>query len=374
MRRVFYLVQKEFRQIRREKAYIGIIFLMPFVQLIILGYAITTDVRNIGVVVVDHDHTSYSRTIISAIDNCDTFNLLGVVGLEAEARLQLDRGDAMVAIIVPPHFGRDMVNGEQPAIQLLLDGVDGNSSGVALGYMMGYFYNLQQNWFPECPVLVQKAGTMHLISLEQRMWYNENLVSINHVVPGILSVLLTMITLFLTAMNIVREKEIGTMEQLLVTPIRGWELILGKVLPFVLIGFLLLNVGILAVELIFQIPLQGSLWLLYFTSLLFMLSMLGMGIFISTIARTQQQAMFIAWFLSIFTILLSGFFIPVENMPDAIQMLTYGNPLRYFMSIIRAIYQKGSELPVLLDEIVGMSTIALITISLAIARLRKRSL
>ena len=374
MRRVFYLVQKEFRQIRREKAYIGIIFLMPFVQLIILGYAITTDVRNIGVVVVDHDHTSYSRTIISAIDNCDTFNLLGVVGREAEARLQLDRGEAMVAIIVPPHFGRDMVNGEQPAIQLLLDGVDGNSSGVALGYMMGYFSNLQQKWFPECPVLVQKAGTMHLIELEQRMWYNENLVSINHVVPGILSVLLTMITLFLTAMNVVREKEIGTMEQLLVTPIRGWELILGKVLPFVLIGFLLLNVGILAVELIFQIPLQGSLWLLYFTSLLFMLSMLGMGIFISTIARTQQQAMFIAWFLSIFTILLSGFFIPVENMPDAIQMLTYGNPLRYFMSIIRAIYQKGSELPVLLDEIVGMSTIALITISLAIARLRKRSL
>jgi ABC-2 type transport system permease protein len=374
MRRVYYLVQKEFRQIRREKAYIGIIFLMPFIQLVILGYAITTDVRNIGVVIVDQDHTSYSREIISAIDNCDTFSLQGAVDTEQEARLQLDRGNAMVAVVLPPHFGRDMVNGEQPAIQLLLDGVDGNSSGVALGYLQGFFADLQQEWLPQCPVLVQKAGSMHLITLEQRMWYNETLISINHIVPGILSVLLTMITLFLTAMNVVREKEIGTMEQLLVTPIRGWELILGKVLPFVLIGFLLLNVGILAAELIFHIPLQGSLWLLYLTSLIFMLSMLGMGILISTIARTQQQAMFIAWFLSIFTILLSGFFIPVENMPDVIQMLTYGNPLRYFMAIIRAIYQKGSQLPVLLDEIAGMTAIALITISLAIARLRKRSL
>ncbi|MBL7033779.1 MAG: ABC transporter permease [Candidatus Delongbacteria bacterium] len=373
MRRVFYLVQKEFRQIRREKAYIAIIFLMPFVQLVILGYAITTDVRNVGVVVVDQDHSRYSRAILASLETGETFQLLGTVPTERAARRLLDRGKAVVAVIVPHGFGQNLLRGEQPALQLLLDGVDGNSSGVALGYLQGLLAGLQLEWVREVPELARQIQSIHLIVPEPRLWYNENLVSVNHIVPGILAVLLTMITLFLTAMNIVREREIGTMEQLQVTPIRGWELILGKVLPFVLLGFLLLNVGILAVQLIFAIPMQGSLLLLYLMSLLFMLSTLGLGILISTLAHTQQQAMFIAWFFSIFTILLSGFFIPIENMPDVIQYLTYSNPLRYFMTVIRAIYQKGSELPVLLDEVAGMALIAGITISTAVIRLRKRN-
>jgi len=372
MRRVFYLIQKEFRQIRREKAYIAIIFLLPFIQLVILGHAITTDVRNVGAVVVDHDHSTFSRRVADALTSGDTFRPLGTVASEQEARELLERGTATLAIILPPHCERDLIQGRQPAVQLLLDGVDGNSAGVALGYLQGLFAGLMREWLPQAPGLARQAVNLHLVTLEPRMWYNATLISVNHIVPGILAVLLTMITLFLTAMNIVREREIGTMEQLLVTPVRGWELILGKVLPFVLLAFLLLNVGIVAIWLIFRIPLEGSLLLLYTMSLLFMLSSLGLGILISTLARTQQQAMFIAWFFSIFTILLSGFFIPIENMPDVIQYLTYGNPLRYFMTVVRGIYQKGSGAAALLNEVAGMAVIAAVTTSLAVARLSKR--
>jgi ABC-2 type transport system permease protein len=204
------------------------------------------------------------------------------------------------------------------------------------------------------------------------MLYNESLESVNNIVPGIIAVMITMITAFLTGMSIVREKEIGTLEQLMVTPIRKGELILGKIIPFIIVSFLLLNVGILAAGLIFGLWIKGSLVSLYFLSVIFSMSTLGLGIFASTLARTQQQAMFVAWFFIVFAMLLSGFFIPIENMPKGIQAITYLNPLRYFMLVIREIYLKGTDIIYLWKEAMAMFLFGLATFISATLRFHKR--
>jgi ABC-2 type transport system permease protein len=213
---------------------------------------------------------------------------------------------------------------------------------------------------------------MHLTQIEPRMLYNASLESKNNIVPGIIAVLITMITAFLTGMSIVREKEIGTLEQLMVTPIKNYELILGKIIPFIIVAFLMMLVGILAAGLIFNIWVQGSILLLFVLSIVYSLSTLGLGIFASTVSKTQQQAMFIAWFFAVFAILLSGFFIPIENMPEWVQGITYLNPLRYFIVIIREIYLKGTPLIYLLNETLAMGLFGIATFTLASMRFQKR--
>ncbi|MCD6374900.1 MAG: ABC transporter permease [Caldisericaceae bacterium] len=372
MQRLLYLIQKEFRQIAREKTYIGIIFVVPILQLVVIGFAVTTDVKNVPTVLVNEDRSSFSRRIEDVLQNSEQFNYLGRLPDMGSARIWIKEGRAQLALIIPPHFERDLKSNQFPQILAIIDGVDGNSAGVIAGYIALLAQKLQIAWLPQMNISPEQLINIHLVEPETRMLYNPDLESVYNIVPGILALLIMIITAFLTGMSIVREKEIGTLEQLMVTPIRNWELLGGKIIPLTLIVMLLFNVGMVAARLIFGLWMAGSLLELEFLALLFALSGLSLGIFISTIAHTQQQAMFLAWFFMVFSLLLSGFFIPIENMPPAIQAITYLNPVRYFMVIVREIYLKGTPLKFLWQQAGAMTLFGLSMFILASLRFQKR--
>lgn len=375
MQRILYLIQKEFRQIFREKANLAIIFVMPIIQLLIMGFAITTDIKNIRTIVVDEDRTVLSRSITEAFMVTKIFKFVGIGDSVKSAIWQMDVSKAKLIVVIPFNFEKDLRNSKVPKIQVVLDGVDGNSAGITNAYATMVLNNYQKKWLKEVHSAVRQPKqfqTLHMVSSRPRMLYNPELNSQNNIIPGIIAVLLTMITLFLTTINIVREKELGTLEQLSVTPIKNHELVIGKVLPFAILGFILFNVGLLAAGAIFGVWIRGNLFLLYLMSFIYMMTTLGLGIFISTIAATQQQAMFFAWFISIFTMLLSGFFVPIQNMPDLIQLITYLNPTRYFMEVVRGIILKASGLSALWPEFFGMVIFGAVILSSAILRFHKR--
>lgn len=371
MRRILFVVQKEFRQIRRTRAYFALIFVAPFVQLLVMGSALTTEVKNVPVTVVDDDRSPMSREIVRAAAATASFDFLGTAASEAEATAMLDSGRARMALAIPPRFERDVKDLRTPEVQVLVDGVDGNSAGVSLGYATAMLAQVQGRWAQSMapPSPDRGAGA---ITMVPRMWYNANLDSKLNFVPGLVGILLVIVTTFLTAINIVREKEIGTLEQIMVTPLKGLQLIIGKIIPFTILGFAQLTIGLLAAGLVFGIWMKGSLLLLYFLTLVFCFSTLGLGIFVSTLARTQQQAMFIAWFFMIFAMLLSGFFVPIENMPAGVRYLTYLNPLRYFILILREVFLKGTDFRFLWKEAAAMGAIGLVALVSATMRFQKR--
>jgi ABC-2 type transport system permease protein len=399
MRKILYIVQKEFRQIRRTRAYFALIFVAPFGMLLVMGSALTTEVTHVPVAVLDQDHSPSSRAILDTVLSTDTFHFVGAALSEAQATTLLDDGRAKMVVVIPPHFERELKDGSVPQVQLLVDGVDGNSAGVAVGYAAAMLGQLQLRWARElAPHLLAPTPSLsgdpaaaggpgaaglalpfavaskppHRLTVVPRMWYNPNLDSKPNFVPGLIGILLVMITTLVMAVNIVREKEIGTLEQLLVTPLRGVQIIVGKLIPFAILGFAQLTVGVVAAGLVFGIWMKGSFLALYAMAGVFFLSTLGLGLFVSTLARTQQQAMFVAWFFMIFTILLSGFFVPIENMPPFIQAVTYINPLRYFILILREIYLKGTGLRDLWREALALAAIGSAALVFASIRFQKR--
>ncbi len=370
--RLIYLITKEFRQIRRERIFVGIIFIMPLIQIVLLGFAITTDITNVPLITVDEDHSTFSRRITEAFAKGTTFRYVENLNSKEAARQAIDLGVGKLAVIIPQHFERDLKMGNQPEVLILIDGVDGNSAGIIASYVNQLSEQLQQEWLFRSNAAMNALQKPHLVTIIPRMVYNPDLRSVNNIVPGILAILIFIITSFLTSMSIVREKEIGTLEQLMVTPIKSWELLAGKIIPMLVVAFLLFNVGLLFSYLIFGLWIKGSLLSLYLLVLLFSLSGLSLGIFISTISNTQQQAMFFSWFFMIFSILLSGFFIPIENMPQGIRLLTYLNPTRYFMVIIRGIYLKGTHLADLWPQTLAMTIFGGVMFLLAGLRFHKR--
>ncbi|MFA5879418.1 MAG: ABC transporter permease [Candidatus Margulisiibacteriota bacterium] len=371
MNRIFYLMQKEFRQIFREKANIMLIFLMPFIQPLIFGYAITLDVKNIDIAVLDNDNSVISRNLIDTVHASNLFNLKDVTLSQKKAIEDIDNNKIKLSLNIPNNFERDLKLGLKPELQVLLDGVDGNTAGISLDYILRLLSKNQERIIKNHEVQLPN-NNYNVINIIPRILYNPSLESKFNIVPGLIVILLTMITLLLTAINLVKEKEIGTLEQLMVTPITKMELIIGKILPFVILGFIMINIGILTAGLIFGIWLKGNLFLLYFFSFLYMLTTLGLGILISTITSTQQQAMFLSWFIIVFSVILSGFFIPIENMPPIIQLITYLNPARYFMIVIRSIYLKDAGVFNLWQELISMLIFGLACISLAIFKFQKR--
>ncbi len=372
MQRIVYMIQKEFRQILRERSFIAILFVMPVVQIILLGFAITTDVKNVNIGILDMDNSPISRRIGEAFSQNVTFRLYGATHDENTLQQWMSDGSIALGVIIPLHFEQDIVRGVIPDIQVLLDGVDGNTAGVVAAYVAQVVESLQREMIVKIPALQQALSRTHTVRIEPRMWYNASLESVNNIVPGIIATLITMVTVLVTAMSIVREKELGTLEQLMVTPLRKQELMLGKVIPFALAAFILVLVSMLSAGFIFGIWIRGSVFTLLSMSVLFSVSTLGVGILASTIASTQQQAMFVAWFFMIFALLLSGFFIPIENMPDVIQWITYLNPLRYFMVVIREIYLKGTSFIYLWREALAMFTIGMLSFGIATVRFHKR--
>jgi ABC-2 type transport system permease protein len=342
-----------------------IMFFIPVVQMVVIGFAITTDVKNVKVIIYDADNSAASRELCRRFMNNPYFDFIGYAGSASDIRQSLDKWRAQMGIFIKPRFGRDLELGRRPEVQLVADGLDGNTAGIALGYAQGILSAYAQDFITAVPVAMP-------IREETRMWYNLNLQSKQYMIPGLIALLATVVTMFLTSMGLVREKEIGTLEQLMVTPIRPIELIIGKVLPFMVIGFVEINIMMGSAFLVFGLKMAGSYPLLLGVSALYFMTGLGLGIFISTLAETQQQAMFISWFFMIFLLLMSGFLTPIANMPPAWQKVTYLNPLRYYVNLLREIFLKGTPLEFLWTEIIPLAAFGAIIISASAMKFHKR--
>ena len=373
MKRVWHLVKKELWQVSRDSNMLRVIFVVPMIQLLILGYAITTDIKNLDILICDRDNSAISRELIERFAHNDYFIVEQAVCPAGRTEQILFRGEALLALVIPEDFGRDLETGKSPEIQILLDGQNSNTTAVALGYcnriLLQFMQDQQSRSLARNPRL---ARTVRIVAPVSRAWYNPELKSVYYMIPGIISILLTIMTMLLTGMAIVKEREIGTLDQLLVTPLSAWQIIAGKTLPFAFLGFLEMGFALAFGVLWFKVPVVGSLPLLALLAAVFIFTTLGLGIFISTLVDTQQQALFLAWFFLVSFILLSGFFYPIENMPAWVQVITYANPLRYFIEILRELFLKGAGPRVLWPELLALLSMGLIIFTLATLRFRGR--
>ena len=365
MQRLLYLIQKEFRQVFRDRAMVGIMFMAPVVQTIVLGFAMTTDVKNVKLVIYDADDSAASRELCRRFIHNPYFHFVGDVPGPGGIHHALQNWQAQIGVFITLDLDEKLGRGLMPELQMIADGLDGNSAGIAVGYAQGILAAYTQE-LPGFSLAVSPVRS------ETRMWYNLNLTSKNYMVPGLIGLLLTIVTMFLTSMGLVREKEIGTLEQLMVTPIRSAELIIGKVLPFLVIGFIEINVVLSMAFLVFDLTMAGNYFLLLGVSMLYFLTTLGLGIFISTLVDTQQQAMFISWFFMIFLMLMSGFLTPIANMPELWQKVTYLNPLRYYVNLIREIFLKATPLQHLWNEIIPLAIFGVVIITASAMKFHKR--
>jgi ABC-2 type transport system permease protein len=373
LQRTRHLIVKELIELRRDPRLFGIVILAPIIQLILLTYAATTDVRDVPVLIVDADRSAPSRELIRRFEASPTFTLTGIVTSSRDVDEYIARGDAWIAVAIPPGYGRAIAEGRPQAVQVVADGSDSNSAGLSLGYATSLIAAHGRSLAMRRATEAGGVETGPSLEPVIRVWFNPGLESRLFMVPGVVALLLLLITTNLSAMGIVREKEIGTLEQLNVTPLRRSELIVGKLLPYALVGIIDV-VLVLAVALLwFEIPMRGSLVLLFAMTLIYLLCTLGLGLFVSTISATQQQAMMTTtFFFLIPMVLLSGFVFPIENMPDLVQPVTYLIPLRYFLVILRSIFLKGVGFETIWPQALALATWGLVVLGLAIARSSKR--
>jgi ABC-2 type transport system permease protein len=363
-------MRKELLELRQDPRLFGIVIVAPILQLTVLGYAATTDVKDVPLLVVDADRSTASRELRSRFDASDNFTIVDVVGSTTEIDAWLERGDAWMALSIPAGYGGMVARGETPTIQIVADGTDSNSTNVALGYarvlLAGYSEEL----------IADRIGGQTpepLVSADIRVWFNPDLESRDFMIPGIVALLLLVITTNLSAMAIVREKELGTLEQLNVTPLARWELIAGKLLPYAFIGMIDVILVLVVAIYWFEVPMRGSFGLLFVMSLVYLLTTLGLGLFVSTISATQQQAMMTTTFFFLTPMIyLSGFIFPIENMPGWIQPITYLIPLRYFLVILRGIFLKGVGLETFWPQALALLAWGLAILGLATLRSSKR--
>jgi drug efflux transport system permease protein len=378
VQRLRFLVWKEFLELRKDPKLFGVVVVAPILQLTMLGYAATTDVRDVPVVVADGDRSPSSRELIGRFDGSRNFTIVDVVSTARDVEPHLESGRAWLALSIPAGYGADVENGVPATLQVIADGSDSNSTTVALGYATSLIGGYAQEL-----VEMRSAGNsgntappMRTGGIEPRIriWFNPQLESRHFMIPGVLALVLLVVTANLASMAIVREKELGTLEQLNVTPLRRWELIAGKLLPYGAIAMLDVLLVVAVAVFWFEIPLRGSFTLLLGMSLLYVLCTLALGLFISTISETQQQAMMTATFFFLTPMIyLSGFIFPIENMPIVIQVFTYLIPLRYFLIIVRGIFLKGIGLELLWPQAAALAAWGVIVLSLAVSRSRKRA-
>jgi ABC-2 type transport system permease protein len=378
MQRLRFLVWKEFLELRQNPRLFGIVVAAPIIQLTMLGYAATTDVKDVPVLIVDGDRTPASRELISRFEASRNFSIADTVTTVAEIDPYLERGRAWLALAIPAGYGADLSAGRPVTVQVVADGSDSNSTTVALGYatnlISGYAQDLAQAMGDGQGAMGDGQGRGGGIDARIRVWFNPQLESRHFMIPGVLALVLLVVTANLASMAIVREKELGTLEQLNVTPLRRWELIVGKLLPYGLIALVDVVLVVAVAVLWFEVPLRGSFLLLFAMSVLYVLCTLALGLFISTISNTQQQAMMTATFFFLTPMIyLSGFIFPIENMPAAIQPLTRLIPLTYFLVIVRGIFLKGIGLDLLWPQALALGAWGGIVLTLAVARSRKRA-
>ena len=378
--RILYIIRKEFRQAFREPRMRGLLFAPPIIQLLIFGYAVNLDVENAAMAWMDQDHTPQSRELLARFEGSRRFQVIAAPESENEVAPLLDSGRADVLVRVLPGFGRDVLRGRTTSVQVLVNGSNSNTASLVATYASGVISGYAADAMAEQGRAKLVGRTVNgpvnpaipTLKLQSRVWFNPDLKSRNYFVPGVVANIIALVTLMLTAMAIVREKEIGTMEQLMVTPIKPIELMIGKTLPFAAVGLIDMVMVVVAARLLFHIPFRGSGLLLLAASVCFLLTTLGAGLFISTFSRTQQQAMMTTYLFFQPAFLLSGFAFPIRNMPQPVQYLTLLNPVRYFMDIVRGLFLKGSGIETLWPQMLALAVIGVVVITSSAARFHKR--
>jgi ABC-2 type transport system permease protein len=373
MKAVLAIIWKEFLQLRRDPRLFPVIFISPILQLLLMGYAANLDVRNIPSVICDMDRSSASRGFLDGFMNSGYFSVSGRVERIEEIDRYLDQGAAAMAFVIPRGFGDKLAGGKQASVMIIADGSESQSATIGVNYAAIITGRYTQRIILEAFEKMRGSGVRPVtVNSEVRVWYNPELSSRNFMLPGVLGLILMIMTTSLASLGIVREKEAGTMEQLIVTPIRPYQLIVGKLLPFVLIGLIQSALVVSAAKWWFLVPVRGSVPLLFALSLAFMLNTLGVGLFISTISRSQQQAMFTTIFFIMPMMLLGGFVFPVENMPRFFQFVSFAVPTRYFFVIIRGIMLKGAGWPELWDQAAALLALGSALLGLSVLRFHKK--
>ena len=371
MKTILYIIQKEFKQIFRNKGMLPIIFVLPLLQLVILSNAATFEVKNIKFGYIDNDHTSTSRALVEKFNASTYFDVFTDFPSVALASSEMLNGKVDVVLEIPQHFERDLQKEKHSSLGVTINAIDGAAAGVENVYVTQIIQNFNKNLTVNLLQVSDKQIQPYAIETIPLFWYNETLNYKTFMVPGILVLLVTMITLFLSGMNIVREKEIGTLEQINVTPIKKSQFIIGKLFPFWVIGMGLLTIGLILAKIIFDVPMVGSLALMYLYTSIYILVILGIGLFISNFTDTQQQAMFISWFFVVIFILMSGLFTPIESMPKWAQIVTEFNPVKYFVEVMRMVMLKGSGFNDILPQLSKTALYAFIMNGLAVWSYKK---
>ena len=370
--RLMSIIRKEFIQIFRDPRTLGLILVMPIIQMFLLGYAATTDIRNVPLAVWDQSRTPESRALLDAFRAADYFNISYEIRSQSDIATLIERGEVRAVLIIPPDYNARLLEGDAQ-VSMILDGSDATAGSTTLSTarLVGQSYAVK--------ILTEQAarqgrGSAVRVPLDVRtqVWYNPDLVSAYFMIPGVVGMVLYFITALLTAAAIVRERERGTIEQLIVTPIRSWELVVGKVLPYVILGFLDTIEVLILGHFWFKVPIRSDLGLLFGASGLLLLSSLGIGLFASTMANTQQEAFLTVVFTMLPTIFLSGFFFPIEAMPRFLQWVSYAIPLRYYLVIIRALLLKGVGASAIQSQLIALALFGVIIMTAAALRFRKR--
>lgn len=368
--RLLPILKKEFIQIRRDRLTLAMILIMPVFQLVLFGYALNTDVKHLPTAVYDQSKSQESRELLEAFKNSKYFNLdYAVHGIGEVTRL-VDGGKAVVGIIIPPDFEKDLKTGKSAQVQVIVDASDPSiaSSAINTAAAIGQARSLK--------IITSGAGggvtPAMPVDMRIRAWYNSDLSSANFLVPGLLGIILQMATTMLTSMAIVRERERGTLEQLIVTPVKKYELMVGKIIPYVLVGYVQITLALYLGVTLFDVPVKGSILLFYFLTLFFLTATLGLGILISTLAKNQMQALQMSFFVFLPSIYLSGFIFPREGMPDWAAAIGYAIPLTYYLHILRGIILKGIGIEYLWKDVIPLGLLGLGIITLSISRFRKK--
>ncbi len=375
--RIIHIAKKEFRQIFRDKMMRFLIFLPPIMEMLVFGYAASLDVNSVRMAVLDEDRTPISRGFVEKFSSTECIVVTEFLSSPDQIDPLLDHGEVGVCIFIRKGFARAIKNGEPAEVLIVVDGTDSSNASVVMGYIDSIVYAYSENILVERIKRVSAAGASAPVfaggvSLVERTWYNEELRSRNFFIPGIMGGILTVLGMMLSAMSIVKERELGTMEQLTVTPITPLELITGKLIPFVIIAYVDVCLVTAIGTLWFGVPFRGSLPFLFVAVTLFLFANLGFGLLISTVSTTQQQAMMNTFLYFFPAMLLSGFAFPIESMPAAIVPVTYANPMRYIMELLRGIFLKGAGPAELWQELVGLFVIGITAVVVSVLRLRKR--
>lgn len=372
MRTILYVIQKEFIQVSRNKVMLRLIIMIPVLQMLVLVFAATYDLKNVDIYLVDNDLSPVSRELSSKIDASPFFKINNMSFSINEAEEELLRNRADMVIVIPNNFGKELVRDNKSSVQLLVNSIDGSAAQLAYSYAQAVIKDYNLDVIAELKGLPE-FNAPYKINTNSRFWYNSELEYKWYMAPGILAILVTLIGLFLSGMSLVKEKELGTIEQLNVTPIRKIHFLAGKLIPFVIIALFDLSFGLLIAKLVFNLPVVGSIWLVFGFSVIYLMGILGLGLFLSTIADTQQQVMFVTYFFMMIFILMGGIFTPADSMPKWAQFVNEINPVYHFMKVMRMIVLKGSTFSDLKHEFAALLFLGISFLSLALLRYRKTS-